>query len=528
MEKTMRTTLDLEVDVLVAHRIAGVIVALLATAACTAAPKPDEPQQSGTAVAPTTTAQAAASGSATTSPTELPAASHPATPCAPGAVAVPAGVVPDGAALGWTDCTGLWVVASDGQPRRLSDEAGRSTPRFSPDRRQVAFQVGQHNSASPVHVVGLDGGAARVVIDPEALTREIPRSEDMPEGAWTEVWFYDWVPDGSALAFTTMEYYEYPGTAGAGWAWNYRDDLWVVPVAGGEPRQVLPPGKGGHFAFSPDGRRVALARDARELSPERAMVAVANADGSDHRVLFDHPPMSSGSDWLPYQLPRWMPDGQTLLVVLPPEYPDDVWAAFDGPARLLRLSLDGGTETVAEAGAGSLPWTNDYNAWWSPDGRRVAFLAPAAVSPTPTTEGYPPNPFTRPTPIPPALAIAGTDGLRLVHPAAGPPELNDFDWSPGGERFSYPYWDRSPIGNIRSGGMRLGSLDLAPRSPQDSGDWRTAAWLADDRLVVATDDALTLYRVTDDLEVTDPMPLMRGGMPSDVIVAPVQRTPPSR
>ncbi len=485
--------------------------------------------------------------------TAISSASYSPSACSPEPADIPAGVIPEGAAIGWTDCGGLWAVGADGRPVLVSDRSGASAPpylsqfspsappswpsapRFSPDRRRVAFQVrseGPDREPAPVYVAALDGAEPRLVIDVETLTRQLPKSEHMPEGSWTEVWFYDWLPDGSGLAFTTEEEFRSDDSDNGVPDWNYayRDDLWSVPLEGGEPRQLLPPRQGGHFAFSPDGQHVVITRLEDQPPPLHATIAVARADGSDVRVLFEHPPMASESDWRPYQLPRWAPDSRSLLVVspAPSKYPGDDLAYFDGPARLLRLNLDGGTATIAEAGPGSLPWTNDYNAWWSPDGRRVAFLQPAQVPPTPSRAAYPASaPASAPSAAP-DLVLAGLDSTRSVFSAAAPPELNNFAWSPDGERFSFPFWDRTPEGGIRPGGTRLGSPALAPREPAGSADWRETAWLTGDRLVVATGDGLAIYRIDENLEAVDPVPIMTGAQPANLVVAPPPAdTPPS-
>ncbi len=295
-----------------------------------------------------------------------------------------------------------------------------------------------------------------------------------------------------------------------------------MPVDGGEPRQLLPPGKGGHIVFSPDGRRLAIARGHNDANPPRSTIAIANPDGSDHRVILEHTPMSSESDWLPYQRPQWTPDGQQLLLVSPGAEPDlGDWAALDGPATLLKLQLDGSTEVIAEAGHGSMPWRNDYQAYWSPDGKWVAFLAPvAAASPAPTTGAYPAGAAAAPQPTLHELVIAATDGPARQKHVVGFPEIGRFAWSPSGNRFVAQDWTRDAMGAVHTTAWFLGGVDGQIGSVPGSQSWTNATWLSADKLLVTTAEGVDLYPVSDRLDVGDAVPVLRGSEIRGLTVAP--------
>ena len=68
--------------------------------------------------------------------------------------------------------------------------------------------------------------------------------------------------------------------------------LWVVNADGSNPRQLTRYAAGSHFAWSPDGRRIAF---------RRFDLFVVNADGSGLRRLA----RNGGA-------PAWSPDGRTI------------------------------------------------------------------------------------------------------------------------------------------------------------------------------------------------------------------------
>jgi len=112
------------------------------------------------------------------------------------------------------------------------------TPRWSPDGKQIAFERGGHE----VHVLDLATGTDRklatawVSRPPYVDTREVT-----------------WSPDGKWLAYVT-------GVGAKQFA-----NVFVVPVTGGEPRQVswLSNGNGGGLSWSPDGTFITLSSGQR-------------------------------------------------------------------------------------------------------------------------------------------------------------------------------------------------------------------------------------------------------------------------
>ena len=166
----------------------------------------------------------------------------------------------------------IWIVSSDGSsaPKLLiGGEKAENTPRWSPDGKRLAF-ISTRDGAPNVYVADADGGNAR------AVTR-------LAAGAQPPLVFS---PDGSALAFVSDVKQGASGPDNVHritrllyrhwdeWRENVRHHVFVVPTAGGEPRDLTPgdfdspPGQqeDAAIAFTPDGREV---------------VFVSNRDGAD-------------------------------------------------------------------------------------------------------------------------------------------------------------------------------------------------------------------------------------------------------
>jgi len=124
----------------------------------------------------------------------------------------------------------LWLVdRKGGEARRLTSAVGVETnPFFSPDGTMIAF-TGEYDGNRDVFVIPASGG------EPRRLTYH-PADDNV----------VGWTPDGKniLLVSTRNSYY------------HYADQLYMVPVEGGFPKQVpLPIAE--RSSFSPDGTHVA-------------------------------------------------------------------------------------------------------------------------------------------------------------------------------------------------------------------------------------------------------------------------------
>ena len=206
--------------------------------------------------------------------------------------------------------------------RRLTaDPANDVLPSWSPDGRQIAF-VREGTQSNTVRVVSAIGGGERKLSD---LHEEGPIA---------------WSPDGRYVA-------------AGGYGENGRPDtartIYLLPVTGGEPRPIMPPGACHSPAFSPDGRRVAY----------------VSCKGTLQVLDLD-------TQWTPTGSPRtltpqanaffwgitWSHDGTSVI-----------YSAGAGAPSLWRVRINGGTapERIDVAGA---------SAFWpaiAPSGNRLAF-----------------------------------------------------------------------------------------------------------------------------------------------------------
>jgi dipeptidyl aminopeptidase/acylaminoacyl peptidase len=306
----------------------------------------------------------------------------------------------------------IWLVPADGSApaRQLTIGSKHDRhPRFSPDGRTLAFlsdrrlvveedpkapKPEEREDGTQVYLLSLAGGEAQRLTD-------LPRGVD---------WF-EWSPEGSRLAVgsasvaTSREEdarkrgknlkrepdappdsdYRYVDRLnymlnGTGFTYDRVPHLWIVDVADGEARRLTDgPVPDEDPAWSPDGTRIALARNRRRDHDLRFRRDVVVADVATGNLTT----ITDGPDSL-FFAPAWLPDGKTIAVLggrIPANaYRNDIWAfAADGSeARqgggrdlsgrhdLMPGALQNSDVTVGE-GTRLFP---------TPDGRSITFAAP--------------------------------------------------------------------------------------------------------------------------------------------------------
>ena len=279
------------------HRrsLASALLAL-ALAGCTAGPESTD----------ATTAPRTAPSEAATTPVTQPSASV----TAPTAVDVPSfvdlgtgettplpdglpttgrayAVSPDGTMVASSPCchapNPVWMANLDGTDVREITPEGIDgfVPRWSPDGSKLVYQERTADTQELGTLVVVDVATGKRTV----VTHLKPKVVD-------SFWWVNpsFTPDGAAILFSR------PRGSDADAPW----DIWSVPAAGGEPTLVLKDAADG--AYSPDGRSFAYVPIAGEDVPRPGGLMVANADGTDPRVVVEG---DAG-------LSRWSPDGTRI------------------------------------------------------------------------------------------------------------------------------------------------------------------------------------------------------------------------
>ena len=229
----------------------------------------------------------------------------------------------------------IYVMNADGtDQRRLTYDSGDSQtwnvePAWAPDGSLIAFRKAKERQPDEIWVMKPDGSGQRRV----ALS---PGDAESPQ----------WSPDSTRLLYERS---------------NGPREIYVVDVAGGEPRNLTPPNTTDlGAAWSPDGRRIAF------VSGSGLSLAVMNADGSDRRVLG---PRAASP-------PSWSPDGSAIAFSSMRIFPEH--GSRFGPAVLTDVYLirPDGTNLRRLTGAfhdefESTP-SSGGGMWW-PDGSRLFF-----------------------------------------------------------------------------------------------------------------------------------------------------------
>ncbi len=299
-------------------------------------------------------------------------------------------LAPDGARVAFSVAQASWdknkresnlylAPTAGGALRQLTAASGsNSAPAFSPDGRTIAF-VSSRAGEPQLWLIPVDGGEAT------QLTR-------VPGGASGPLWS----PDGKHLAFVASVYPSckdeacnarrakadgeskvqarvYDGLLFRHWN-EWRDEkrahVFVVPAAGGKPRDLTPGphdapplalGGNPDYAFSPDGKALAYVSNTDQVvatSTNNDLFEVPLAGGKPRRIS-----TGKGNDFEP----RYSPDGKLLA-----------WLSMERPGfeadRPRVLVLDRASGKVSEWSRG---WDgHPLGLRWSKDSTRLLFTAP--------------------------------------------------------------------------------------------------------------------------------------------------------
>ena len=271
--------------------------------------------------------------------------------------------------------TDLWLVNSDGSGLRQLTHSpeGEAQPVWAPDGQSLFF-LSPRGGSNQVFRLPLDGGEARAVTK---LPLDVGAYALSPDGKTLAV-ALEVFPDCTTLECTTQRLAQRKQSKTTGqlydklfvrhwdtWKEGRRSHLFVLPVDGGSPRDVMsgmdadspskPFGGPEEFTFTPDGKGLVFtARDAGHSEPWSTdldlFLASVERPGAPRKLT----EKNRATDTTPV----FSPDGKTLawLAMSRPGYESD-------RLRVILRSWPDGKERVLAEGwdrsAGSLAWSAD-------------------------------------------------------------------------------------------------------------------------------------------------------------------------
>jgi dipeptidyl aminopeptidase/acylaminoacyl peptidase len=246
-------------------------------------------------------------------------------------------------------------------------------PQWSPDGRLIAFTVGEWNRKenrrdTHIHIIPAAGGTAYKLTNGE-------RGESAPQ----------WSPDSRRIAFLANRDAPRPDAPAAP-----RNQIWVIPVAGGEAERVTEEEAGiAQFRWSPDGKLIAyVVRDTPQDKAERDKRRKDKFDAIvvDSGFIYSHlwtinldtkekRRVTEGS--FTVSDPQWSPDGRFVAYTMSKGGSQESAFTDISDERNTDLYL-APANAVAAGGTPRQLTTNpgpDYAPRFSPDGKWIAYLA---------------------------------------------------------------------------------------------------------------------------------------------------------
>ena len=317
-----------------------------------------------------------------------------------------------------------WLWTENGGESQLTKNGGVDQVLLSDDKRVVAFRRG-----TGLWAVNTDGSNERQLVKESDIP--IPQEGELADYiTGMAINQLAWIPGSHELLFNTMMLSDGPGLL-------LSDDLWRVNA---NPQSALSldylflPGEGGNFAIAPDGNQVAV------ITPDS--ISLTTINGEDRQRIFGYTPVATYSEVAYYAQPVWSPKSDLLGVVIPP--PDPL--GTENQAFGIWL-------LHADRGAAGLVGTIEA--------RGTRPLPDPVINPTLETIAYLSNP---------EIESDRTDLLLVSwEDTIGDPIFYTsrvdglYDWSPGGERFSFT----QPPGETNTFSIFTGQLDEEPRQVGD-------------------------------------------------------------
>jgi len=270
----------------------------------------------------------------------------------------PAASAPDNLRLVYVYQGNLYLQDGSQPPLQLTFSGQDHHPIFSDDGEKIVFWRGRVPDLQDMYAINADGSKERAL-----LTSEIILALDQ-EGydETTEGISRAFVPGTHQLLCSTHQFdHEYIKFSGGQRNSDQRNlDILLVDGNTGEIEVLFPPGEGGGYRASPDGRLIAITRSGR-------------VDVADLSVQIIYPNLVTYTPSQPFEAyPNlyWLPDSKGLIVSLPAEM--DYYDPMEAPAFYVvwRYALDGTSPVYVPLD----PSPIGYEHRVSPDGNWIIYL----------------------------------------------------------------------------------------------------------------------------------------------------------
>lgn len=292
----------------------------------------------------------------------------------------------------------------DGAPRRVAERV-TSPPHLSPDGRQIAFTRGQDGRAQTLWLVELERDAQRQL----TAIGELPARP----GASPAIAQIGWL-DAETLYFNTEQVYP----------WGTLPDHNLYRVDVGSPTRaarplpslILPPGAGGAFTPSPDGRWL-IAVNPGVYDTAQGVVHLLDPRGEIVRSAHRFTAVTTAAEAPFYPPVEWLPDSSGARLTIPDRRALTEPAAAP-PSRIWLIPVSGEARIVGigPVGPHGLP------VWSQRSGAMLYSL--------PSVEGH-------------DLMRADADGSNSVVAAAGLGAV--YAWLPDSDRFVFGAGADAPL-----------------------------------------------------------------------------------